>query len=149
MERPPPRHRLHPLHPRLLNPRHHHHLQTLLMTTEQQIKQRIINIITAPGTKIRIVRYNSLRRFIIRQGKIDLQISLYGHPCKVGCVEIYRVYLWGLSKRVIKTIWIDSERVSSMWQHLLEEKEAEEEKQKAEREEEINRALLALLNTKP
>lgn len=116
------------------------------MNTEQQIKQRIINIITAPGTKIRIVRYHSLRRFIIRQGKIDLQISLYGYPCKVVCVEIYRVYLWGLSKRVIKTIWIDSERVSSMWQHLLEEKDAE--KRAAQKEEERH-AVLSFLNTKP
>lgn len=119
------------------------------MTTEQQIKQRIINIITTPGTKIRLANHNECRKFIIRQGKKELQIIPYGLQLKEVRIDIYRVYLWGLFKTELETIWIDTAPVSSTLQHLLEEQKAEEEKQKAEREEKRLRAILALLNTKP
>ena len=119
------------------------------MNTEQQIEQRVINIITSPSTKARAKKEGRYTTCIFVEGKKELRVSSFYIDEKMIRVEVYRRHLLGLFKTEIEAIWISSEPVRAKCKFLTHEKEEEEKNKRAEHKEKKRRAILAFLNTKP
>lgn len=120
------------------------------MTTEQQIEERIINIITSPESTIRCVKDGIRYTLIVSLGKKELHISSHWLvDDEKMWVVIYRNHLWGLFKTHLDGIFVESSEASSVLRAVRDKKAAEDaEKREAQAEKERQKRL-AFLNTKP
>lgn len=120
------------------------------MTTEQQIEQRIINIITSPESTIRCVKNNSNYTLIVSSGKKELHIASHWLvDDEQMWVTIYRNHLWGLFKTELDEIEIHSREAASVLRTAKAKKVAEEAEERKAQAEKESHAILSFLNTKP
>lgn len=116
------------------------------MTTEQQIEESIINIITSPKSTIRCVKNNINYTLIVSQGKKELHIgSHWLVDDEKMWVEIYRNHLWGLFKTRIDGIFVESSEASSVLRAVRDKKAAEDAEKREAQAEKERQALLAFL----
>lgn len=119
------------------------------MNTEEQIEQRVINIITSLATKTRVEKEGRYATCIFIEGKKELRVSSFYINEQHIHVEIYRRHLWGLFKTNTGGIWISSEPVREKCRFLVHEKEEEAKNKRKAQAAKKRQALLAFLNTKP
>lgn len=129
-----------------ISPRARREIRASTMTTEQQIEESIINIITSLATKTRVIISGRFSTCIFIDGKKELRVSSFYIDEPYTRVEIYRRHLWGLFKTNIEGIWIRSEPVRAKCKFLSHEKKEEEKNKQEEREEKKRHAILSFLN---
>lgn len=120
------------------------------MTTEQQIEQRIINIITSPESTIRCVKNDINYTLIVSRGKKELHIASHWLvDDEKMWVTIYRNHLWGLFNTLQYGIFIRSREAYLILSHVRDKKAAEEAEERKAQAEKERHAILSFLNTKP
>lgn len=118
------------------------------MTTEQQIEQRIINIITSPESTIRCVKEGVSYTLIVSSGKKELHIASHWLvDDEKMWVTIYRNHLWGLFKTELDEIVIHSREAASVLRTAKAKKVAEEAEKRAAQAEKKRHDILSFLNS--